>query len=49
MDERELMHVITLLIEDVQRLQSIEPNTGTEARIWLAKGALESGDHEDNE
>ena len=49
MDERELMYVITLLLEDVQRLQCIEPNAGTEARIWLAKGALESGDHEDND
>ncbi|HBR7612472.1 MULTISPECIES: hypothetical protein [Klebsiella] len=49
MDERELMHVITLLLEDVKQLQELKPNAGTEARIWLAKGALESGDHEDNE
>lgn len=47
MDEYEFKHVIALLIEDVKRLQELEPNAGTEARIWLAKGALESGDHED--
>ncbi|MDA8487469.1 hypothetical protein [Kluyvera sp. Awk 3] len=46
MDERELMHVINLLLEDVKRLQELEPNAGTEARIWLAKQALESGDQE---
>ncbi|VVT53930.1 hypothetical protein UYSO10_4958 [Kosakonia radicincitans] len=46
MDEHELMHVITLLLEDVLRLQALEPNAGTEARIWLAKNALESGDDE---
>ncbi|KAF1368730.1 hypothetical protein [Yokenella regensburgei] len=46
MDERELMHVIVLLLEDVQRLQSIEPNANTVARIWLAKQALKSGDDE---
>ncbi|BCT19802.1 hypothetical protein KAM576c_32870 [Enterobacter asburiae] len=49
MDERELKHVITLLLEDVKRLQEVEPNAGTEARIWLAKGAIESGDHEDKD
>ncbi|GKJ51539.1 TPA: hypothetical protein ACF3DY_000151 [Klebsiella quasipneumoniae subsp. similipneumoniae] len=49
MDSKELMHVIALLLEDSKRLQEIEPNAGTEARIWLAKGALESGDHEDND
>lgn len=38
-----------LLLEDSKRLQELEPNAGTEARIWLAKGALESGDHEDND
>lgn len=36
----ELKHVIALLLEDAKRLQSIEPNAGTEARIWLAKEAL---------
>lgn len=46
MDEREFKHVIALLLEDVKRLLVLEPNAGTEARIWLAKGALESGDHE---
>ncbi|BBQ67199.1 hypothetical protein J9A50_27740 [Klebsiella pneumoniae] len=49
MDSKELMHVIALLLEDSKRLQELEPNAGTEARIWLAKGALESGDHEDND
>ncbi|CAB5622364.1 TPA: hypothetical protein ACNMRT_002782 [Klebsiella pneumoniae] len=44
MDSKELMHVIALLLEDSKRLQEIEPNAGTEARIWLAKGALESGE-----
>jgi hypothetical protein len=50
MGEKELRHVIALLLEDVKHLQEIEPNTGTEARIWLAKDALESGDEdgEDN-
>ncbi|HBZ0056358.1 hypothetical protein LB478_15055 [Klebsiella pneumoniae] len=49
MDSKELMHVIALLLEDSKRLQELEPNAGTEARIWLAKVALESGDHEDND
>ncbi|MEZ3980090.1 hypothetical protein QQX85_03600 [Klebsiella variicola] len=49
MDSKELMHVIALLLEDSKHLQEIEPNAGTEARIWLAKGALESGEHEDND
>ncbi|WP_242925085.1 hypothetical protein [Klebsiella variicola] len=49
MDSNELKHVIALLLEDSKRLQELEPNAGTEARIWLAKGALESGDHEDND
>ncbi|EMO4273022.1 hypothetical protein RJV83_005422 [Klebsiella variicola] len=46
MDEREFKHVIALLLEDVKRLQELAPNAGTEARIWLAKNALDSGDHE---
>lgn len=46
MDEREFKHVIALLLEDVKRLQELSPNAGTEARIWLAKNALDSGDHE---
>lgn len=47
MDEYEFKHVIALLLEDVKRLMELEPNVGTEARIWLAKGALESGNYED--
>ncbi|HBN7019234.1 TPA: hypothetical protein PJF92_000112 [Escherichia coli] len=46
MNERELRHVIALLLEDAQRLQQLEPNAGTQARIWLAKDALTSGDDE---
>lgn len=44
MSEEELKHVIALLPEDVKRLQQLELNAGTEARIWLAKMALESGE-----
>lgn len=47
MDEHELKHVIALLLEDAKRLQQIEPNAGTEARIWIGKDALESGDYAD--
>ncbi|OAT41398.1 hypothetical protein M988_2023 [Hafnia paralvei ATCC 29927] len=46
MSETDLRHVIALLLEDVKRLQQLEPNAGTEARIWIAKEALESGDKE---
>lgn len=46
MDSKELMHVIALLLEDLKRLQELEPNAGTEARIWIAKQALASGDQE---
>ncbi|HGW2956509.1 TPA: hypothetical protein ACNP37_005259 [Raoultella ornithinolytica] len=46
MDNNELKHVIALLLEDLKRLQELEPNAGTEARIWMAKQSLESGDHE---
>lgn len=46
MGEVALKHVIALLLEDVKRLQQIEPNAGTEARIWVAKEALDSGEHE---
>ncbi|EOF9215826.1 hypothetical protein ACVN78_23425 [Escherichia coli] len=46
MDEKEFKNVIVLLLEDVKRLQELEPNAGTEARIWLANNALDSGDHE---
>ncbi|HBC8786248.1 TPA: hypothetical protein KE579_000014 [Citrobacter braakii] len=47
MEVVEFKYVIALLLEDVKRLQEVEPNTGTEARIWLAKYALESGDNDD--
>ncbi|HCI6317568.1 TPA: hypothetical protein NPO62_003086 [Klebsiella quasipneumoniae subsp. similipneumoniae] len=40
MDSQELKHVIALLLEDSKRLQELEPNAGTEARILLAKQAL---------
>lgn len=40
----ELKHVIALLLEDAKRLQQIEPNAGTEARIFIAKQALKTGD-----
>lgn len=46
MDCNELKHVIALLLEDSKRLQELEPNAGTEARIWIAKQALESGEQE---
>ncbi|HCD7463534.1 TPA: hypothetical protein ND596_003551 [Klebsiella michiganensis] len=46
MDSNELKHVIALLLEDSKRLQEIEPNAGTKARIWMAKQALESGEQE---
>ena len=38
----ELKHVIALLLEDAKRLQQIEPNAGTNARIAQANEALES-------
>lgn len=44
MEENELRHVIAILLEDAKRLQEISPNAGTEARIWIGKLALESGD-----
>ncbi|HBA8920487.1 TPA: hypothetical protein J1257_004843 [Escherichia coli] len=40
MNETELKHVIALLLEDAKRLQQVEPNAGTEARIWIAKRAI---------
>ncbi|EMK7605543.1 hypothetical protein V9S61_004400, partial [Shigella flexneri] len=36
-------------LEDAKRLQQLEPNAGTGARIWLAKEALESGDYDSEE
>lgn len=47
MSENELRHVIVLLLEDVKRLQKIEPNAGVEARIWLAKLAFNSQDDDE--
>ncbi len=38
----ELKHVIALLLEDAKRLQQIEPNAGTKARIAQANDALKS-------
>lgn len=43
MEEKELKHVIALLLEDAKRLQALEPNAGTEARIWLALNTLSHG------
>ncbi|MGP3593086.1 hypothetical protein [Vagococcus sp. WN89Y] len=42
MDENELKHVIALLLEDAKRVQQLEPNSGTEARILLAQTVLKS-------
>ncbi|HBC1013107.1 TPA: hypothetical protein IGZ65_004825 [Escherichia coli] len=47
MNETELKHVIALLLEDVKRFNQLQPNTGTEARIWMALYAIESGDDDD--
>jgi len=38
--EKELKHVIALLLEDAKRLQELEPNAGTENRILQACNAL---------
>ncbi|EOE5887717.1 hypothetical protein ACKKIY_004589, partial [Salmonella enterica subsp. enterica serovar Brandenburg] len=46
MNETELKHVITLLLEDAKRLQQVEPNAGTEARIWIAQKTLNTGSDE---
>lgn len=46
MNETELRHVIAMLLEDARRLQQIEPNAGTKARIRSAEIALKSGDKE---
>ncbi|EKM5742839.1 hypothetical protein PU345_002113 [Enterobacter kobei] len=40
MREQEFKHVIALMLEDAKRLLQLEPNAGTEARIWMAKKAL---------
>ena len=44
---QELKHVIALLLEDAKRLQEIEPNAGTEARIWIALKAM--AEHQEKE
>jgi hypothetical protein len=36
----ELKHTVALLLEDARRLQELEPNAGTQARIFIAKQAL---------
>lgn len=46
MEAKELKHVIALLLEDAKRLQELEPNAGTEARIWFAKSALSDSKNE---
>ncbi len=47
MEETELKHIIALLLEDAKRLQQLEPNAGTEARILIAMKSLkcESSDY----
>ncbi len=44
---KKLKHIIALLLEDAKRLQQLEPNAGTEARIWIAMKSLkcESSDY----
>ena len=49
MNETELKHVIALLLEDAKRLQQVEPNAGTGARIWIAKRALGSDNDDSHE
>ncbi|ENY9209715.1 hypothetical protein ACF2SF_004941 [Escherichia coli] len=46
-NDEKLKHIITLLLEDAKRLQQLEPNAGTEARIWIAMKSLkcESSDY----
>lgn len=48
MNENELRHIIALLIEDVERLQKIEPNAGVDARIWLAKLVFNAQDDDED-
>lgn len=49
MNEKDLKHVIALLLEDAKRIQQIEPNSGTEARILLAHTALKDIDQNGSE
>ncbi|EPD2704507.1 hypothetical protein ACR80H_004813 [Escherichia coli] len=46
-NDEKLKHVIALLLKDAKRLQQLEPNAGTEARIWIAIESLkcESDDY----
>lgn len=46
MKNEELKHVIALLLEDAKRRQELEPNAGTEARIWVAKQTIASSEKE---
>ncbi|ELC1551819.1 hypothetical protein ACQ3XE_004433 [Escherichia coli] len=39
-NDEKLKHIIALLLEDAKRLQQLEPNAGTEARIWIAMKSL---------
>ncbi|HAF8817926.1 TPA: hypothetical protein G5V04_003423 [Salmonella enterica] len=43
----EAKHVIALLLEDARRLQQIEPNAGTEARIAITEHYLKSSSNND--
>ena len=46
-NDEKLKHIIALLLEDAKRLQQLEPNAGTKARIWIAMKSLkcESSDY----
>ena len=46
-NDEKLKHIIALLLEYAKRLQQLEPNAGTEARIWIAMKSLkcESSDY----
>ena len=46
-NDEKLKHIIALLLEDAKRLQQLEPNAGTKARIWIAIESLkcESDDY----
>lgn len=52
MSNDDLKYIIARLLQDAQRIQQIEPNAGTAARIEEAKSALhsllESQQSEDN-
>ena len=40
MNNEDLKHIIAKLLQDAQRVQQLEPNAGTVARIEEAKAAL---------